>query len=45
MGRTEDDSEGNPEDDDRDEYRYSIGHPEYLEYLEHLDERGFWNEE
>ena len=32
-------------DDERDEYRYSIGHPEYVEYLEHLHAEEPWNEE
>ena len=33
------------EDDERDDYRYSIGHPAYLEYLEQLHEEESSNEE
>ena len=33
------------EDDERDDYRYSIGHPAHLEYLEHLHEEESSNEE
>ena len=44
-GETEDDPEEYNEDDERDDYRYSIGHPTYLEYLEHLHEEEPWNEE
>ena len=33
------------EDDERDDYRYSIGHPAHLEYLEHLHEEESSTEE
>ena len=42
--RTNSEEEYN-EDDERDDYRYSIGHPAYLEYLEHLHEEESSNEE
>ena len=44
-GKTEDDPEEYNEDDERDDYRYSIGHPAYLEHLEHLHEEEPSNEE
>ena len=43
-GETNSEEEYN-EDDERDDYRYSIGHPAHLEYLEHLHEEEPWNEE
>ena len=45
-GETEEDPEEEyNEDDERDDYRYSIGHPAHLEYLEHLHEEESSNEE
>ena len=43
-GETNSEEEYN-EDDERDDYRYSIGHPAHLEYLEHLHEEESSNEE